>query len=111
MVNRALAVFQWKQDYSLAETICREASEIDPQCDIAVATLAQLLLQQNKVHEAVGMFARSAEMSRTEPELINALTYENVCVVLNELFFLTRISLTTWYLIGYKSTNRFHNCL
>lgn len=43
-----------------------------------MATLAQLLLQQNKVHEAVVMFGRSAEMSRTEPELINALTYECV---------------------------------
>ncbi|KAI5478253.1 mitochondrial outer membrane translocase receptor TOM70 [Pseudohyphozyma bogoriensis] len=77
MINRALALFQWKQDFALAESICREAIEIDPQCDIGVATLAQLLLQQNKVHEAVGMFERSAEMSRTEPELINALTFEN----------------------------------
>lgn len=78
MINRALAIFQSKEDYITAEAICREAVRIDPQCDIGVATLAQLLLQQNKVHEAVGMFARSAEMSRTEPELINALTYENV---------------------------------
>lgn len=78
MINRALAIFQSKEDYATAEQICREAVRIDPQCDIGVATLAQLLLQQNKVHEAVGMFARSAEMSRTEPELINALTYENV---------------------------------
>lgn len=78
MINRALAIFQWKQDFSLAEQICREAIAIDPQCDIGVATLAQLLLQQNKVYDAVGMFARSAEMARTEPELVNALTYENV---------------------------------
>ena len=49
----------------------------DEQCDVAIATLAQLLLQQNKVHEAVKMFEKSAEMARTEPELINALTYES----------------------------------
>lgn len=78
MINRALAIFQWKSDFNQAEQICREAITIDPQCDVGVATLAQLLLQQNKVHEAVGMFARSAEMSRTEAELVNALTYENV---------------------------------
>lgn len=78
IVNQALAIFQWKQDFGLAEAKVREALEIDPQCDVGIATLAQLLLQQNKVHEAVGMFARSAELSRTEPELINALTYENV---------------------------------
>ncbi|GAA5862832.1 hypothetical protein JCM5296_006788 [Sporobolomyces johnsonii] len=77
MVNKALAIFQHRQDFATAEAICREAIEIDPQCDVGVATLAQLLLQQNKVHEAVGMFQRSAEMARTEPELINALTYEN----------------------------------
>lgn len=109
MVNRALAVFQWKSDYSLAETICREASVIDPQCDIAVATLAQLLLQQNKVHEAVGMFARSAEMSRTEPELINALTYENVNSSPLLLQFLGCHAILAILIysrsIGYKSTN------
>ncbi|GAA6058375.1 hypothetical protein JCM3770_005282 [Rhodotorula araucariae] len=77
MVNKALAIFQHRQDFVAAEAICREAVDIDPQCDVGVATLAQLLLQQNKVTEAVEMFERSAEMARTEPELVNALTYEN----------------------------------
>ncbi|GAA5915310.1 uncharacterized protein JCM6883_002394 [Sporobolomyces salmoneus] len=77
MVNKALALFQSTQDFATAEKICREAIEIDPQCDVGVATLAQLLLQQNKVHEAVDMFERSAGMARTEQELVNALTYEN----------------------------------
>jgi import receptor subunit TOM70 len=99
MINRALAIFQWKQDFAQAEQICREAIAIvrrlvsytpdetgsliddereqDPACDVGVATLAQLLLQQNKVHDAVGMFERSAELARTEPELVNALTFEN----------------------------------
>lgn len=78
MVNKALAIFQHRQDFATAESICREAVDIDPQCDVGVATLAQLLLQQNKVHDAADMFAKSAEMARTEPELVNALTYENV---------------------------------
>jgi import receptor subunit TOM70 len=78
MVNKALAIFQHRQDFATAERICREAIAIDPQCDVGVATLAQLLLQQNKVHEAVEMFEKAAEMARTEPELVNALTYENV---------------------------------
>ncbi|GAA5979871.1 hypothetical protein JCM10908_001447 [Rhodotorula pacifica] len=77
MVNKALAIFQHRQDFATAERICREAITIDPQCDVGVATLAQLLLQQNKVHEAVEMFEKAAEMARTEPELVNALTYEN----------------------------------
>ncbi|GAA5875664.1 hypothetical protein JCM16303_003947 [Sporobolomyces ruberrimus] len=77
MVNKALALFQSTQDFSTSEKICREAIEIDPQCDVGVATLAQLLLQQNKVHDAVDMFEKSAGMARTEQELVNALTYEN----------------------------------
>lgn len=78
MINKALALFQWNQNYAGAEKLCQEALQHDPQCDIGVATLAQLLLQQNKVNEAVKEFARSAELARTEPELVNALTYENV---------------------------------
>lgn len=77
MVNKALCLYQSRQALPEAEEICREALEIDPTCDIAVATLGQLLLQQNKVHEAVKAFEKSAEIARTEPELVNALAYEN----------------------------------
>jgi import receptor subunit TOM70 len=48
---------------------------VDPECDIAVATMAQLLLQQGKVTEALTYFERAAELSRTEGEVVNALSY------------------------------------
>ena len=48
---------------------------VDPDCDIAVATMAQLLLQQGKVTEALRYFERAAELARTEGELVNALSY------------------------------------
>lgn len=48
---------------------------VDPECDIAVATMAQLLLQQGKVTEALTYFERAAELARTEGELVNALSY------------------------------------
>ena len=48
---------------------------VDPECDIAVATMAQLLLQQGKVTEALKYFERAAELSRTEGEIVNALSY------------------------------------
>jgi import receptor subunit TOM70 len=48
---------------------------VDPECDIAVATLAQLLLQQGKVTDALKCFERAAELSRTEGEIVNALSY------------------------------------
>ncbi|PWZ01707.1 putative mitochondrial precursor protein import receptor tom70 [Testicularia cyperi] len=77
MINKALALFQWKQDIVAAEDLCRKALDKDEDCDVAVATLAQLSLQQGKIQDAIEYFERSAKIARTEPELINALTYEN----------------------------------
>ena len=74
-VNKGLALFQWKGDIAAAEQSCREALLIDSECDAAIATLAQLSLQQNKLNEAADLFKTHSELARTEPELINALTY------------------------------------
>ncbi|WOO81924.1 Mitochondrial import receptor subunit tom70 [Vanrija pseudolonga] len=76
-VNKALALFQWKQDIQAAESLCKEALEIDPDCDVAVATLAQLSLQQGKIDDAIKWFEKSGNLARTEGELINAITYEH----------------------------------
>ncbi|RKU44431.1 TOM (translocase of outer membrane) complex component [Coniochaeta pulveracea] len=75
LINKSLALFQWKQDFAEAEKLCKKALIIDPECDIAVATMAQLLLQQGKVTEALTYFERAAELARTEGELVNALSY------------------------------------
>jgi mitochondrial import receptor subunit TOM70 len=48
---------------------------VDPECDIAVATMAQLLLQRGKVTDALKYFERAAELARTEGEIVNALSY------------------------------------
>ncbi|KAF8152250.1 ADP/ATP carrier receptor [Crassisporium funariophilum] len=76
LVNKGLALYQWKQDIGAAERCCNEALRIDPECEAAVATLAQLSLQQSKIEKAVEMFTRQAELARSEPELVNALTYQ-----------------------------------
>ncbi|KAL8243936.1 hypothetical protein R6Q59_010194 [Mikania micrantha] len=75
LINKALALFQWKQDFAKAEELCEKALVIDPECDIAVATMAQLLLQQGNVTRALEYFERAAELSRTEGEIVNALSY------------------------------------
>lgn len=101
LINKALALFQWKQDFKAAEGLCEKALiskftsiaysgksfaplrlvltcflfTVDPECDIAVATMAQLLLQQGKVTDALSYFERAAELSRTEGEIVNALSY------------------------------------
>ncbi|TIA92526.1 hypothetical protein E3P99_00594 [Wallemia hederae] len=76
-INKALAIFQWKQDFVGAEALVREAVTSDPDNDVAIGTLAQLCLQQGKIDEAIEAFEKSAQVSRTEPELVNAITYEN----------------------------------
>lgn len=78
LVNKGLALFQWKQDAEAAERCCNEALRTDPECEAAVATLAQLSLQQGKIDVAVSMFERHTELARNEPELVNALTYQYV---------------------------------
>jgi len=76
LVNKGLALYQWKQDIGAAEACCDEALRIDPDCDAAVATLAQLSLQQSKIQRAMEMFKKQVDLARTEPELQNALTYQ-----------------------------------
>jgi import receptor subunit TOM70 len=48
---------------------------VDPECDIGVATMAQLLLHEGNVTEALKYFERAAALSRTLGEIINALQY------------------------------------
>ena len=76
IVNKGLALYQWKQDLGAAERCCHEALRIDPDCDAAVATLAQLAMQQGKLSESITYFNRSAELARSEPELTQALTFK-----------------------------------
>ncbi|KAI1418631.1 mitochondrial outer membrane 72K protein [Hypoxylon sp. FL1857] len=75
LINKALALFQQKSEFSEAEKLCEKALIIDPECDIAVATMAQLLLQQGKITDALKYFERAAELARTPGEIINALSY------------------------------------
>ncbi|KAJ3277803.1 TOM (translocase of outer membrane) complex component [Borealophlyctis nickersoniae] len=73
-INKAILYLQWKQDPRIAEMECRKAIEVDPQCDIAFAQLAQLLLHQNKVEESLPYYDKAAELARTEMELMNAIS-------------------------------------
>ncbi|KAG0698785.1 hypothetical protein DFH29DRAFT_809900, partial [Suillus ampliporus] len=69
-----------EQHIDAADRCCIEALRIDPECEPAVATLAQLSLQQGKIDCAMKMFKRQVELARSEPELINALTYQYASV-------------------------------
>ncbi|GAA95361.1 uncharacterized protein L969DRAFT_92382 [Mixia osmundae IAM 14324] len=75
LVNQALCVFTWNQDFAQAEQLCQRAITIDENCDVAVATCAQLKLQQNQIPAAAKLFNRAVELARTEVELVNAISY------------------------------------
>ena len=82
LVNKGLALYQWKQNVEGAMRLCDEALAIDPECEAAIATLAQLNLQIGNIPKAVEMFSQHADIARSEPELVNALTYKYVCTFL-----------------------------
>ena len=48
---------------------------VDPESEVAIATMAQLLLQQGRTTEALDYFEKSAELARSEGEMVNALSY------------------------------------
>ena len=53
---------------------------------VAVATLAQLALQQNKVIDALKYFERTTELARTEGEVISAISYSEATRTQLEVF-------------------------
>ncbi|TPX35003.1 hypothetical protein SmJEL517_g02511 [Synchytrium microbalum] len=73
-INKAILYLQWKSDTTTAESLCRKATEVDPLCDIAYAQLAQLLLYQMRIEEALENYDKAIAVTRTEPELINAIS-------------------------------------
>ncbi len=75
MVNKGLAIFQWKADAKAAEQSIREALVMDPECEAAIATLAQLELQQGHFAAAAEMFHKQVEIARTKVDLEMALQF------------------------------------
>jgi len=78
MVNKALALYQGRGDVAAAERYCKEALSIDPECEAAVGTLAQLSIQQGKTELAAEYLAKQVDLARNEGELVSALSYQFV---------------------------------
>ncbi|KAK9464549.1 mitochondrial precursor protein [Lipomyces arxii] len=76
LINKAFVLWNFKQGtISEAEELCKKALALDPQSDIAVSTLAQLMLAQNKMDEALKYFEKQLELARTETEIVQAATF------------------------------------
>ncbi|KAJ3407550.1 hypothetical protein CcCBS67573_g00680 [Chytriomyces confervae] len=78
-INKSILFLQYKGDPVQAEQLCRKAAEVDPTCDIAFIQLAQLLIHQNRLEEALGAYDAAINVTRTEPELVNAISCREAC--------------------------------
>jgi hypothetical protein len=79
---------------------------VDPESDIAIATMAQLLLQEGRPQEALEYFDKSVDLGRTEQELLSAISYAEV-VSTNQLpLFTSGKVLTVHRLLELNLTSR-----
>ncbi|KAJ3329974.1 serine/threonine-protein kinase KIN2 [Blyttiomyces sp. JEL0837] len=78
-INKSILYLQWKGDAASSESFCRKAIEVDSLCDIAFIQLAQLLIQQNRLQDALDTYDEAISVIRTEPELMNAISCREAC--------------------------------
>ncbi|ORY47609.1 TPR-like protein [Rhizoclosmatium globosum] len=78
-INKSILYLQAKQDPESAEKFCKQAAQVDPTCDIAYIQLAQLLIHQNRLQDALDAYDSAIHVTRTEPELVNAISCREAC--------------------------------
>jgi len=76
LVNKSLALFQWKKDGATAEQYCLEALQVDPLCEAAFATLGQIYLAQQQFDKALSKFRELTHISSNAPQL--SLTFYHI---------------------------------
>ncbi|KAJ1568547.1 TOM (translocase of outer membrane) complex component [Cladochytrium tenue] len=89
LFDEAILYLQWKKDAPKAEELCRKATDVDPLCDIAYIQLSQLLIHQNRLSEALATYDQAIAVTRTEPELMNAISCREACaaqIYVSELY-------------------------
>ncbi|KAI7907183.1 uncharacterized protein BX663DRAFT_495090 [Cokeromyces recurvatus] len=74
-INKAMLMYQVMGNIEEATRLCQSALEVDPACDAAVASLAQILLEQGKPEEALKYYEMAIDLARTEAELEHAISY------------------------------------
>ncbi|KAG1240206.1 hypothetical protein G6F68_017888 [Rhizopus microsporus] len=74
-INKAMLMYQVMGNVDEATQLCKDALEVDPACDAAVASLAQILLEQGKPEEALKYYEIAIDLARTQAELEHAISY------------------------------------
>ncbi|KAG2227083.1 hypothetical protein INT45_003813 [Circinella minor] len=74
-INKAMLTYQVMSDPNEAIRLCKIALTVDPACDAAVASLAQILLEQGKLEEALKYYEIAIDLARTEAEVEHAISF------------------------------------
>ncbi|KAI9496461.1 hypothetical protein BDB00DRAFT_869402 [Zychaea mexicana] len=74
-INKAMLTYQVMREPDEAIRLCKIALQVDPACDAAVASLAQILLEQGKPEEALKYYETAIDLARTETEIEHAISY------------------------------------
>ncbi|KAK9451298.1 mitochondrial precursor protein [Limtongia smithiae] len=76
LVNKAYLFWNFKLGtMEEAEKLLKTAVELDPQSDFAIGTLAQLLMSQHKMEEALTYFRKQLALARSDAEIMQASSY------------------------------------
>ncbi|KAJ2385674.1 TOM (translocase of outer membrane) complex component, partial [Coemansia sp. RSA 2603] len=74
-VNQAIATFQSTGNADKALTLIRDALQVDPECELAVAALSQIYLQLGMFEESLSMLRRAVDLAKSEEEMVSAITF------------------------------------
>ncbi|OAC99915.1 hypothetical protein MUCCIDRAFT_147886, partial [Mucor lusitanicus CBS 277.49] len=74
-INKAMILYQHLGRPDEAIQLCKSALDADPACDAAVASLAQMLIEQDRPSEALVYYEKAIPLARTQPELEHAISY------------------------------------
>ncbi|KAI8641614.1 hypothetical protein BD408DRAFT_367982 [Parasitella parasitica] len=74
-INKAMVLYQHLGNPEEAIQLCKNALDADPACDAAVASVAQMLIEQDRPWEALVYYEKAMDLARTQAELEHAISY------------------------------------
>ena len=71
MVQRALNIMTWRNDFEEPVRMLNEAIRVDETCEFAYETLATIEIQRGKLVEAIDLFEKAIQLTRSEDSMTN----------------------------------------
>jgi import receptor subunit TOM70 len=71
MVQQALNIMTWRNDFEEPVKMLNEAIRVDETCEFAYETLATIEIQRGKLTEAIELFEKAIQLTRSEDSMTN----------------------------------------